>query len=194
MFRNIAFEPRQLSDPRELRALAHPVRLGLLEALAEHGAMTATQAGERVGESPSSCSWHLRQLAKFGFVQEAGAASGRRRPWQLTSYGLSFTVDDTQDVETQAAGRVLERLFVDRYLDRAARALQARPGLTTAWQRATGTSQFVLHVTPQELEALNEEVRAVLSRYHDRVVDPDRRPPDSRTVEVVQFSYRRDDA
>jgi predicted ArsR family transcriptional regulator len=194
MFRNIAFEPRQLSDPRELRALAHPVRLSLLEVLAEHGPMTATSAAEHVGESPSSCSWHLRQLAKFGFVEEAGTASGRRRPWQLTSYGLSFTVDDTQDAETQAAGRALERLFADRYLDRAARGLQTRPSLPTAWQRATGTHQFLLHVTPQELEELNDEVLAVLSRFHDRALDPALRPADARTVEAVMFTYPRDDA
>jgi hypothetical protein len=147
-----------------------------------------------VGESPSSCSWHLRQLARFGFVEEAGAAAGRRRPWRMTSYGLSFTVDDTQDTETQAAGRALERLFADRYLDRAARGLRVRPGLPTAWQRATGTQQFLLHVTAQELEALSEEVLAVLSRYHDRVADPARRPPDARTNEAVLFTYPRDDA
>ncbi len=147
MFRNISFEPRHLVDPRELRALAHPVRLALLEALAEHGPLTATSAAEHVGESPSSCSWHLRQLAKFGFVEEAGEASGRRRPWRLTAHGLRFTVDGTQDPETLAAGRALERLFADRYLARAERGLSARPDLPPEWQRATGTSQFVLHVT-----------------------------------------------
>jgi predicted ArsR family transcriptional regulator len=194
IFRNITFQPRQLTDPRELRALAHPVRLGLLEALAERGPLTATEAADHVGESPSSCSWHLRQLAKFGFVEEAGEAVGRRRPWRLTSHGLSFTVDDTQDPERQAAGRALERLFTDRYLDRAARGLQGRPGLPTAWQRATGTNQFLLHVTPQELEELNNEVLAVLSRYHDRLVDPARRPADARTIETVMFTYPRDDA
>ena len=194
IFRNIPFEPRHLTDPRELRAVAHPVRLNLIEALAEHGPLTATEAAGHVGESPSSCSWHLRQLEKFGFVEEAGKAAGRRRPWRLTSHGLSFTVDDTQDPETQAAGRALERLFADRYLDRAARGLQARPGLPTAWQRATGTNQFVLHVTPQELEALNDEVVAVLSRYYDRVLDPAQRPDDARTIEAVLFTYPRDDA
>jgi predicted ArsR family transcriptional regulator len=191
--RNIAFQPRQLTDPRELRALAHPVRLGLLEALAEHGPLTATEAAEHVGESPSSCSWHLRQLAKFGFVEEAGAAAGRRRPWQLTAHGLSFTVDDTQDPETQAAGRALERLFADRYLDRAAQGLRARPALPTAWQRATGTHQFLLPVTAEELEALNLELVALLSRYHDRL-DPARRPARARLVEAVVFTYPRDDA
>jgi DNA-binding transcriptional ArsR family regulator len=194
IFRYISFEPRQLTDPRELRALAHPVRLGLLEALAEHGPLTATDAAEHVGESPSSCSWHLRQLARFGFVEEAGAAEGRRRPWKLSSYGLRFTVDGTQDAETVAAGRALERLFADRYLDRAERGLRARPALPAAWQRATGTSQFILHVTPEELAALQEEVIAVLTRYYERVGAPESRPEGSRTIEALLLTYPRDDA
>lgn len=190
----MSFEPRELSDPRELRALAHPARLSLVEALAEHGPLSATEAAEHVGESPSSCSWHLRQLARFGFVEEAGPVTGRRRPWRLTSHGLSFTVDDTQDAERQMAGRALERLFTDRYFERAARGLQARASLPTAWQRATGTDQFLLHVTPDELRALNAEVLSVLSRYHDRTLDPSRRPAGSRTVEAVLFTYLRDGA
>lgn len=72
--------------------------------------------------------------------------------------------------------------------------MRARPALPTAWQRATGTQQFLLHVTAEELEALNAEVMAVLTRYHDRVGDPARRPADARTVEAVLFSYVRDDA
>jgi predicted ArsR family transcriptional regulator len=171
------------------------VRIGLLEALAEHGPLTATQAAEHVGESPSSCSWHLRQLAKFGFVEEAGGeAAGRRRPWRLTAYGLSFTVDGTQDPETLAAGRALERLFADRYLDRAERGLRARPDLPAQWQRATGTSQFILHVTAEELEALHEEVIAVLTRFHERVGDPANRPAGARTIEALLLAYPRDDA
>lgn len=194
IFRNITFEPRQITDPHELRALAHPVRLSLLETLAERGPQTATEAAEHVGESPSSCSWHLRQLARFGFVEETGEGRGRRRPWRLTTHGLRFTVDGTQDPETVAAGRALERLFADRYLDRAARGLSARPDMPAAWQRATGTSQFLLHVTPQELEELQEEVLAILTRYHDRIGDPAARPQGARSIEVLLLAYPRDDA
>ena len=66
-----------------MRALAHPVRLALLEALTDAGQLTATEAGERVGESPANTSFHLRQLAKYGFVEEAEGGTGRRRPWKL---------------------------------------------------------------------------------------------------------------
>lgn len=66
-----------------LRALAHPVRQRLLRALAAAGTATATELAEQVGESPPNCSWHLRQLARYGFVTEAGGGPGRKRPWRL---------------------------------------------------------------------------------------------------------------
>lgn len=194
MFRNIPFEPRQLTHARELRALAHPLRIALLETLGEHGPMTATQAAEYVGESPSSCSWHLRQLARFGFVEEAGDAVGRRRPWRISSLGLRFTVDGTQDPETLAAGRALERLFADRYLDRAQRGLQSRLDLAPEWQRVTGTSQFSLHVTVEELAQIEADVIEVLARHADRLGDPQLRPAGTRTIEALLLLYPRDDA
>lgn len=60
-----------------MRALAHPVRSSLLELLIIDGPITATEAGERLGESPTTCSFHLRQLARYGFVEEAGGGPGR---------------------------------------------------------------------------------------------------------------------
>ena len=66
------------NDARTLRALAHPVRVALIETLSVEGPLTATEAGERIGESPTTCSFHLRQLAKYGFVEEAGAGRAVR--------------------------------------------------------------------------------------------------------------------
>src|SRR5580698_10256418 len=70
---------RQLTDSRTLRALTHRVRIALIEALLLGGAMTATEVGEQIGESSTTCSFHLRQLAKYGFVEEAGGGKGRSR-------------------------------------------------------------------------------------------------------------------
>ncbi len=83
--------PRRLDSAQALRALAHPVRIALLELLTFHGPQTATQAAEQVGESPSNCSFHLRQLAKYGLVEEADdvASTGRARPWRVTQVGIS---------------------------------------------------------------------------------------------------------
>ena len=57
-----------LTDPKAMRALAHPLRWALLEALGHAGTLTATQASEMLGESPANCAFHLRTLAKYGFV------------------------------------------------------------------------------------------------------------------------------
>ena len=58
--------------------MAHPVRLRLLAELADLGQATATELAERTGESPANCSWHLRQLARYGFIEEAESGAGRR--------------------------------------------------------------------------------------------------------------------
>ncbi len=80
-----AYDHRDISDPRTMRALAHPVRLALLEALRREGPLTATRAAELLDDSPGNMSWHLQTLAKYGFVEEAGGGRGRSRPWRVVS-------------------------------------------------------------------------------------------------------------
>src|SRR3984885_9676918 len=87
---NHEHELRKITDARTLRALAHPVRIALFEELALGGAMTATEIGERIGETATTCSFHLRQLAKYGFVEEAGGGAGRSRPWRAAAVGMAF--------------------------------------------------------------------------------------------------------
>jgi DNA-binding transcriptional ArsR family regulator len=108
-------------DAKTIRALAHPVRIALLEALVDAGTLTATEAGEHVGESPANASFHLRQLAKYGFVEEAEGGTGRRRPWQLagsrpvTSVNqvrLFLTPDEVKELEAallEVLGRHADR-------------------------------------------------------------------------------------
>ena len=119
--------PRKITDPKAMRAMAHPIRLALLEALTDAGTLTATEAGELVGESPANASFHLRQLAKYGFVEEAEGGTGRKRPWKLVHLGMSFT-DVHDDPETATAARGLDRVLRDRYLARAAPGVRGPPG------------------------------------------------------------------
>jgi len=72
-----------VNDLLALRALTHPARQSLLRALAAAGSATATELAGQIGESPANCSWHLRQLARYGFVTEAGGGTGRQRPWRI---------------------------------------------------------------------------------------------------------------
>ena len=104
---------RKITDVRTMRALAHPVRIALLEVLTLGGAMTATEAGERIGETPTTCSFHLRQRAKYGLVEEAGGGKGRARPWRVTSIGYSLnSVHD--DPEAEIASNAVLRLWRER--------------------------------------------------------------------------------
>jgi DNA-binding transcriptional ArsR family regulator len=180
---------RRLSDPRELRALAHPVRVALFEQLSLGGALTATQLGELIGESPTTCSFHLRQLAKYGFVAEAGGGKGRARPWRLSSLGLSFSSRSADDPETVLAADALSRIFTDRSIDRHRKWLATKHAYPAEWQDADEQSEYVFYLTPAELRQLKDELTDVLlptfQKYHERVTDPALRPPSSAPVELL---------
>jgi DNA-binding transcriptional ArsR family regulator len=182
-------ELRRITDARTLRALAHPVRIALLEALKLHGSMTATQAGEAIAESPTTCSFHLRQLARYGFVEEAGGGKGRARPWRMVDVGLEVP-SVYEDLETELAATTLSRLVRERQLNRHRAWLEAQSSYPREWREAAGDGEFLLYVTPGELKALNDElVSMLMSRFADRIDSPERRPAGSAPVELLVFSY-----
>jgi hypothetical protein len=183
------FQPRELTDPRAMRALTHPVRLALMEAMGHAGRpLTATEAGELIGESATTCSFHLRQLGKYGFVEEAEPGPGRRRPWRLSGMGLRFT-DVQEDPEAATAAATLARVMRTRWLERARASLEERHALSPEWREATGDLQYVLHVTPEELQAIQQEVLDVFTRYHERAADSSARPEGSRPIEALALFY-----
>jgi DNA-binding transcriptional ArsR family regulator len=179
---------RQVTDPRVMRALAHPIRLALLEVLSVHGALTATKAGELIGESASSCSFHLRSLARYGFVEETGEGRGRERPWRVVTVGMTIP-NLAPDSESFVAAAALSQIVTERQLDRL-RNWRARRGTADQeWVDAAANDEFVTWLTSEELKEINEAVLAVLSRHHDRLTDPSLRPPGSQTVELLYFAY-----
>jgi predicted transcriptional regulator len=179
---------RELTDPRAMRALTHPVRLALLEALGLEGPLSATGAAEVIGESPTTCSFHFRQLAKYGFVEEASTGPGRTRNWRLTRVGMRWT-DVHDDAETQIAARALSQTLRERWLARLQAAFELRTSYPPRWQEVTGQSEFMLHVTPEELRALDQEITARLNSFRERIARPELRPDDSLPVEVLLFAY-----
>jgi len=180
---------RKITDARTLRALAHPVRMALLEELVFGGALTATELGERIGESPTTCSFHLRQLAKYGFVEEAGGGKGRARPWRLTTMGISYS-DTHDDPATEIAANALSRLVHEHWLDRYQSWLESKASYPRPWREAASEGRFVFYVTPAELKALNQElVDLLLPKYRERLTDPARRPPGSAPVDMLMFAF-----
>src|ERR1700742_1619616 len=75
----------RLDNATALRAYAHPVGMKLILELRTRGPLTATQAGRLLGESAGTCSFHLRQLAKYCLVEETGEGTGREKPWRATN-------------------------------------------------------------------------------------------------------------
>jgi DNA-binding transcriptional ArsR family regulator len=182
-------ELRKLSDASTLRALAHPVRVALIEELVLGGAMTATVLGERIGESPTTCSFHLRQLAKYGFVEEAGGGKGRARPWRMTSVGWDIaSVHD--DLESELAARAVIRLFRERELERYRTWLETKGTYPREWQQAASELEYLFFLTADELAQLHEELSALLlPRMQERIANPERRPAGAVPVEMLLFSF-----
>lgn len=180
--------PAGMATSRTMRAVAHPIRIALLENLTREGQLTATEAAGILGESPATCSFHLRQLEKYGLVEDAGGRVRRERPWQLTRLGQHYTAL-RESSEVQLAASLLEQVLVERYLARHQAWLQARDSLPREWQEVTGHSEVLLYVTPQELRALDAEVTAVLRRYAARVANPSLRPRGSLPVQVLFFAF-----
>lgn len=178
----------KLTDPKALRALAHPIRLALVGLLRQHGQLTATQAGELLDESSASCSFHLRQLAKYGLVEEAGGGQRRERPWRATAMFTSWP-DVADDPKVEAAAGLLRGVILDHYVQELARWYEVMPDEPAEWQRAAQFGDSALYVTAAELEELTQRVRELIDAYFARHANPDLRPPDARLVSFLQIAY-----
>jgi DNA-binding transcriptional ArsR family regulator len=161
--------------------MAHPTRLTLVGLLRREGPLTATQAAEHVGQSPSSCSFHLRQLAKWGLVEEAPGGRGRERPWRATAE-LSNWQQAPVRGEAGEARTALDRVLAGRYLEQIDRWLQRRADEPERWLALSGLGDWTLYVTADELEEIERQVDAVVEPYLRRSVDREIRPADARPV------------
>ena len=178
---------RTVTDARTLRALAHPVRIALLEELIVRGPLTATEVGERIGESPTTCSFHLRQLARYGFVEEAGGGKGRARPWRVTTVGFSIAAGDP---EAELASGALKRLIRERQLGRYQTWLETKSSYPRQWREAAEDGEYLFYLTPEELKQLNRELFTLLmARAAERLTDPSQRPPGAVPVEMLVMTF-----
>ena len=177
--------PVKLTDPRMMRALAHPARIAIWTHIGMRGPATATECAEVAGLSPSACSYHLRTLARYGFIEEdrASAADGRERPWRARL--LAFTLDE--DPGEPAAAHLASRLLVENLRAEAeetrARYLDRKSDYPADWQAASGELFSVAHVTPDELDQLRAQVQELFTRYVR--LDPADRTPGALPVRVM---------
>jgi DNA-binding MarR family transcriptional regulator len=182
----MAEEQIKLTDPRSLRGYAHPLRMSLLGLLRSEGPLTATQAAAALGENVPNCSFHLRQMAKYGMVERAPGADARERPWRATAHSTSWD-DASPDPATRAAAAELTTVLLGQYGRQAKAFLATRAGEPAEWRAVTGFGDTILHVTAEELSELAAEMSRLLARYDARRDDRAARPPGARAVQVIQM-------
>ncbi|WP_051084942.1 ArsR/SmtB family transcription factor [Kribbella catacumbae] len=174
---------RLLDDPLAIRAMAHPVRLDLQGLLGKEGPLTAADAARRLGISQALASHHLRQLAKYDFVEPAPGKDNRERPWRLVSTSQSWR-DLELTPEASAAADVLEQLMAERALGNLADWQQRRTDEDRVWWENSGIVYTGIYLTGDELAELEEKISALLLQYVDErpIDDKSTRPPGSRLV------------
>lgn len=179
---------RDVTDPAEMRALAHPVRLKILDALRRQDTITATQASELTGESPANCSFHLRTLAKYGYLEEVEGTSGRQRPWRRSAERLRFSIQHQDPSARAIANELVERISVQR--EQLLRDwFRGHDAYSDEWQNAAFVSDRVVYMTPAEVAELNAKVDALMDEYAQRVSEPDQRPEGAEPVKLVAWAH-----
>ena len=163
-----------LTDPRALRALAHPARTAVLDELYQGKVRTSSQLAQLTGLTPSAMSYHLRALEKWGIVVRAESVDGRERPWAAAAKGFSLSGRDA----AQAATDVVVGLYLDR-LGRDLAAWRRAEPPEGEWADTSQVSRGFPWLTADELREVNAAVMAVLDPYFVRDLDgpPGGQPP-----------------
>jgi predicted ArsR family transcriptional regulator len=173
----------RLADPRALRAYAHPVRLQLMGLLRQRGPQTATQAAQVIGESVPSCSFHLRQLAKYGLVEPAEGGRGREKPWQATAMATAWEAEPGgPDAE---AALSLELAMARQYFDLVAHWLTSRASAPAEWRAAARAGDSLLQLTAAELSRLNEQIDELVEPFRAKTAGA--RPEGTRPVVMLHL-------
>ena len=172
-----------VADPKALRALAHPLRWKLLDVVTVQGEATATACADELGESVASCSYHLNILAKYGFIEPAPVASGRDKPWRLTSDRQQLSVEG-MGVEGELAAEAATEVFLDHELARLKSRVRVSRREPKRWRRGTGFTGVTTFLTADELAELHDGLQQLSQRYADRIAEPSRRPAGSREVRI----------
>ena len=175
-------------DASLLRALSHPMRTQIFELLRRFGPSTATGLAERLGVNTGATSYHLRQLARHGFVEQFEPddiapdrpTAGRKQRWwrmavdQIHMSGFEFLQnEDTRE----AVGFVLREFHADRSR-RLANWFATATQWPAEWQRASGDMDGHLELSPKQARALADDMHALVERYRDLKPGRGARPVD----------------
>jgi DNA-binding transcriptional ArsR family regulator len=173
-----------LTDPRAIRALAHPARLAIIDTLRPGEELTATELASVTGLSPSATSYHLKALEKWGIVKAGQArADGRDRPWKAV--GRSIVVNSTAPASTALAEAAAMGTFLDRNRALATEFLEHQDREPQEWRDAVELANSDYWLTAEELKKATRAMRDVLAPYEERRRDS--RPANSRRVRIARL-------
>ena len=175
---------RAVSDPVALRALAHPVRLQLYSLVGREGTLTAADAAKQLVISHALASHHLRQLAKYGYVEAADAPDSRARPWRVTATSMKLA---PADPDARASTDALERHAAEQAVDELADWQQRRTSDDAAWDELAGAGNSLLYLLPEELAEVREAWHEiVMARALERPLGhPEDRPAGAVPVSLT---------
>ena len=177
--------PRVLSDIDALKALAHPLRQQLVTWLQRHGPATSADLAAEFGEDRGATSYHLRQLARFGFIEEdTGRSSGRRKYWRTIPQDVRLP-RRPMEPEVALAAEEIGRQWMER-ADRDRTAYLSNRETFGEFAASAMHSFGSTMLTTEELAEFGEEYIAFLKRW-DR--EPGQAPPGSRHISVVFHAF-----
>lgn len=160
-----ATAPRSVSrvvpDPTALKALAHPVRLRMLGMLRVDGPATATQLAARLGLNSGATSYHLRQLAQYGFIEDAPGPSRRDRWWRA-SHELTSVLETEAEGAELDAGVAFTQAALSLQVGQMQRAVEEYPELPAPWRKASTTSDVIIPLTADQAETLTRRLTDVM--------------------------------
>ncbi len=153
----------------QLQALAHPLRSRLLGALRFYGPATSTALAARLGTNSGATSYHLRQMAEVGLVEDDEEHSnGRDRWWKAAHDATSWRAGDYEDdPDAQAANDWLIRRQAHRVAGWVHDWLDSSGEWSLEWRDAADQSDYHLDLTPASLRALMDELHAVVAKHRD---------------------------
>lgn len=154
-------------DDRQIRTLAHPLRVRLLGELRMSGPATATALAQRLGTNTGATSYHLRQLAEVGLVvEDAGRGTGRQRFWRAVHEASAWRATDfDDDPDARAAADWIAGHQLRFLAEQAGQWFATQHDAPRQWREAATMSDALLTLTPARLRALNDEIWQLIVAY-----------------------------
>jgi DNA-binding transcriptional ArsR family regulator len=170
----------RFENSRSIRALAHPARLAIIDALVTGDELTATQCAELTGLSPSATAYHLKFLERYGLAETAAPRPDRReRPWRATGRQLQANLDGSTPAGASAVAAVVAA-HIDMTRAIAVEFHAAGHAEPEEWRDPAVLNNADLWLTVEELQRVGKELGAVIAPYRRRT-----RPAGSRRVRVM---------